>query len=181
MQVKLVRLKEGQTIREKEDELIVSRNYYEIVPVHDCEKVYEGPTVPIPITLIRYLKNNEIKVFALIFDNIRRTGHCLLKGADMGKIIGISAVAVCVSLNHLIKMGLVYVKQVGHCKEKLIDFKMVAEIDRLCQGLEANAPVVLRRELKDIPPYDAGQRIMEILRKKCVLHIPDPIEDEEYI
>ena len=78
-------------------------------------------------------------------------------------------------------MGLVYIKQVGHCKEKLIDFKMVAEIDRLCQGLEANAPVVLRRELKDVPPYDAGQRIMEILRKKCVLHIPDPIEDEEYI
>lgn len=177
---RLVRLERDDVIMEKADEILVSYPHYEAVPVPDVKKVFEGIVVPLPLSLMLYLNYGEIKVFAIILNEIRSTGHCFLNNEDISKLIDITPQSAAQVVERLKRMGLVYVRK----KDKRIDFNVVQYVEKLADKYGIDKISRIRKEIKEISPIDAPERIKITLAKKAKMEEElanlDPIELEEY-
>ena len=181
---RLVKLGRNEVINEKEGEIIISDARYETVPIAGNKRVFEGNTLPIPLSLVFYLKYMELKVFSFILDEIRRTGHCLSTTEDIADAFGVRPDTAMVTVEKLKKMGVVYVRRKMPYVDKLIDFKMVQKIEQLASAYGYNKLSQVRKDLGVVPPIDIPSRLrMRInyqLRKEKELENIDPIELEEY-
>ena len=179
MKKEFVRLKGNQTILEKENEIVITKNIYRVVPDVEQTKVFEGKVLPLPFNLIFFLKPPELKVFSLIYDQIRMSGHCTLTNKEINRISGISEPVISQSITHMKKLGLIYIKVNGYIQEKKIDYRVIQRLEKLCNGLDFRAAHLYRKYLGDNASiYDITVAIRGKVKNDCTPK--DPIELEEY-
>ena len=183
MAKKIIELSDSQMVVEKSDEILITRTYYKICPTSEIAKVFSGHTIPLPTSLIFFLKETELKTFIVIFEEIRKTGHCLLHKNEIAEIINVSPITINGPLARLAKLGIIYYKEFCNRRREIaINFEAIQKIENMASGYMPNAPIYLRKAIGYMPilECDTG-RLTDILKTHCTKREYDPIESEEYI
>lgn len=169
-----------ETMDENEDEIVIPKQRVRYIPqVSYVErKVFDGKVVPIPFVLLMYLHETEMKIVSVILDQIRTTGHCIIRVETMAKMLGMTKVSISNAYASLKRMNIVTMKQHGRIQDKSINFRAVQKLHEVTDGLKPGAIAGLRRVMKDrditdIPPMKKAIWLDKYIYK-------DEIEEEEY-
>lgn len=169
-------------IIEHEDELILPAPVISYEPIVSMEerKAFNGKVVPIPFVLLEYLHEAEIKVIAVILDQIRKTGSCIVRGKTLSKMLGMSTVSVYVAIGRLKRMHIIESRAIGRQADKSINFKVVQYLKDVSENMKPGAVAGLRRLMKD-RDLSGGISSFVLDRWLDKYSYKDEVEDEEYI
>ena len=170
----------AKMIQEYKDEIVLPnpKITYEPVVSIDAERVFEGKLMPIPYVLILYLHECELKVFAIILEQIRTTGNCVIRGDTFCTLMSVSAPSVYTALAHLANMGIVTVSYLGRRRNRKIDFNVIKRLEEITDGMKPGAISGLRRMMKDRNIMKLPKVSFELWTDKY--EYKDEIEEEEY-
>ena len=107
---------------------------------------YVGETVPIPLSLCMYLRNNELKVMALFIYHYKRFGNCYVSAKRIGEILNLSPYCINKTIKKFSRMGLL--KNAMSVRKELI-FNSIKTLDEIGQNRKPGAISALRFVLGD--------------------------------
>ena len=166
-------------IRERDGEVRLPVIKYRLVADVGSRRIYKGPTLPIPLSLLEYLNESELKVFSFILDRMRKTGHCVSMTETMANALGVTRATIQVALTALKNMGFVYYEPLHLKRDKLIDFDVVARLDDIVRDLKVGASAELKKRAGRINVNEIPQNMIDELRKDYKTDISDYADEFE--
>ncbi len=166
-------------IIEDDGELILPKAEYQTVINIRGEKVFSGRTMPLPVVMIEYLLENELKIFSFILKLHREYSCCLLGVRQMATAIGITYVGVSSCLSRMQHMNIIYQEPVGRQRNKIINWEAIQAFDDVVKDMKNGAAIAIRRKAKDRPIDSLPESILREVRAQFSIH-DDPVENEEY-
>lgn len=139
-------------------------------------KDYMGETVPFPLTLLMYLRGNEIKIMSLLLWYTKRNGVCHLTIRRISELMGITAYNVRKILLRLEGMGLLKIEGTS-VREKTVLYNTIRTLDDIAQTRKPGVIPELRCVLGNGDIRRISEKNMRRLRNYEYL---DEVEAEEY-
>ena len=169
-----------EELDEQEDELVVPvpRIRYQPEMYYVDRKVFTGKTMPMPYVLLLYLNETELKVFTLIMDILRTTGHCEIRMQSVADILRTTRATVSEAYRKLKAMNLIKAVKIGRKNEKTINFNAIQHLHEETKDMKPGAIVALRKMMKDRNVMDMTPTTRKLWMDQFMYK--DEIEEEEY-
>ena len=173
------KIKLNNPIEEVDGEIILpSAEYKTIVNIRES-KVFTGRTMPIPVVMIEYLWENELKIFAYILKHHRDHGCCLTGVRSMAQAIGITYPSVSASLVRMQHMNIIYQDISGRKRNKIINWEAIQKFEDMVKDMKTGVAIAVRKKAKDRPIDNLPQSMLREIAAQFTIY-DDPIENEEY-
>lgn len=167
-----------KVIVEQDDSIVVPQIRYRRVGYVAGTDKFDGDVVPVPMVLIEYLKELELRVFSLIMNYQRKGKTCIMRYKTMAVIFGCTITSVANAIRSLRDMGLITLSANALRKDKSVNLQPIQFLSDLSKDLRPGALAALRRVagMKDI--MTLPKSLTDEIRKR--FDASDPVEFEEY-
>ena len=138
--------RQDELLIENDGEIVLPHVEYRTITYGDIKQktAYSGRVIPIPFVLIEYLSYMELKLFALILDQIRTRTACYCSQREIAARLGYTEVAVCNASHNLVTMGFVTIIPKSRKRGKMINWKAIEYLTRITENRKPGAARFLR-------------------------------------
>ena len=169
-----------QLFLEPDNEIVVPNIEFQRVGVVKGTDTFTGEVTSIPQCLLEYLKDLEIKLFAVIMEQQRRGGSCVIRYKTFGAMYGCTITSIAVAMGKLRDMGLIDITPFdGRKKGKRINVKAVQFLADFSKDLRPGALSALRKSAGTKNILKLTREILDPIKRR--FDASDPDEFEEYV
>ncbi len=165
-------------IVEEEDSITLPKIKYRKVGYIAGTEKFDGDVVPVPMVMIEYLKELELRVFSLILNYQRQGKSCIMRYKTMAVIFGCTLTSVANAIRALRDIGVINLEGVSSKKNKSVNLEAVQFLSDISKDLRPGALAMLRKLVGKKNVLELPKHIVEEVRKR--FDTSDPAEFEEY-
>ena len=165
---------------EPDNEIVMPQIEYKRVGIINGTDKFTGEIASIPQCLLEYLKDLEVKLFAVIMEQQRRGGSCVIRYKTFGAMYGCTTTSIANAMARLRDMGLIELTPFdGRKKGKAVNIKAVQFLNDFTKDLRPGALSALRKEAGSKNILKLPKVVLDSIKRR--FDASDPDEFEEYV